>query len=721
MLSRPRLQLERPTGPIAFLGAWLVIYALLVLLVPTREAPWPLVFDSAYMPFRITTALVLWMASKRSTDPAIKRAWLLLTIGQVFAVAGNSTWVISDLTGTETENITYLAWTIPQNIFTLWGFWQMMRPRDARMARRGDWVDAAVLVAACATIAWYFLAARLVSTAYEDATGVFLFFFDTTSNDAILLFAATVWLRSPRGVARAAMPHTVIGLLILLTGDLVIEEQLMGGTYLPGSALDLWYASGVIFLALGAHAQCRDPQGATAPPPNHDRADALVFGAVGASLIPLVVEIASTDIRTNGFAASALGVLILMLLVLWRQRLARSEIGVLIANRVQLEHQLWQAQKLDAVGRLAAGIAHDFNNILAVISSHAQQLRHSPGQATAAAEAAEIEFATERAAVLVRRLLTFSSAATPDRKPVVLGDVVSSMQPMLRQLPVPGVTLETSIDDERATVRLADGQLEQVLLNLAINARDATPAGGQIRVRTGRVSVHPRAPLHRKGISPGVWALLEVVDTGVGMDRATQQKLFEPFFTTKANTGGTGLGLATVAGIVHSAEGHILVESAPGAGTTMSVYLPLAIEQEASEAGRRRHTPPGGARSGTILIVDDELPIRSALARYLSRLGYRVIEAADAAQAYSQMEQHDWRVDLVLTDVRMPDTTGLDMADRLHERAPTLPILFMSGQAETPVRAGPNGVPPRDDTIDKPFDLQVVAERVRSKLAAAAR
>jgi two-component system cell cycle sensor histidine kinase/response regulator CckA len=255
-----------------------------------------------------------------------------------------------------------------------------------------------------------------------------------------------------------------------------------------------------------------------------------------------------------------------------------------------------------------------------------------------------------------------------------------------------------------------------VLLNLAINARDATAAGGAITVTTRRVTVLPRGPLHRRGVGPGVWAVLEVKDTGVGMDSATLEKLFQPFFTTKSSDGGTGLGLATVSGIVHAAEGHVLVESGVGTGTTMTVYIPLVPDEE-SRSTARRISPPGGAQGDTILIVDDELPIRSALAKYLSRLGYRVIEAADVTQAMSQMEQHEWRVHLVLTDVRMPDSSGVALAARLREKRPNLPVIFMTGQPQAPMRGGGNGPPPREDTIEKPFDLQLVAERIRSKLA----
>ena len=715
MSVRRLVSTERPSAPIAILAVWLIVYSALSLGVETRAAPVPLIINTAYMPFRMLTTYLLWLAARRSTSPAIARGWLLLAAGQLFAVAGNSTWVVSDLAGVDTSNATYLAWTIPFSVLTIAGFVQLMRPRDGRTKRAGDWLDAAVLVVACATIAWYFIAARLVTTGYDDATGVFLFFFDSATNGATVLLAVTVWLRKPHGLAPAAMPRIVIALLMLAAGDLIIEAEIARGTYHIGSLLDIWYASAVLVFALGADAQCRNPSGAaTVEPPHADRADALVFGAVAASLAPLTVEVGTSDFLSSALAASGIGVVVLMLLVLWRQRIARQEIDQLVAARLHLEHQLWQAQKLEAIGQMAGGIAHDFNNILAAISAHAQLLRlGSPSSAVD--EAREIEFATQRAAVLVRRLLTFSRVSSTTRQPVVLGDVVRTMQAMLRPLVVAEIELDVTIEDGGGVVELADGQLEQILLNLVINARDAAPGAGRIGITTRRVTVQARDALHRRGVAPGVWAVLEVRDNGSGMSAETQSRLFQPFFTTKAETGGTGLGLATVAGIVTAADGHILVESAPGAGTVMTVYLPVA----AISADRRAEATLDTASqpvTGTIMVVDDELPIRTALARYLTRHGHTVIEAADVTQALSLLEQREWDVDLILTDVRMPERTGIEMAAIARARRPDIPILFMSGYADAPVRGGAHGAPPAADMIDKPFDLDVVAERVRERL-----
>jgi signal transduction histidine kinase/CheY-like chemotaxis protein len=707
---------DRTAAVTPALVIYLLIYAALGLLAPTQSPGWAFVADVAYLPFRASTTYLLWVASRRSRDQSIARAFALLTVAQGFAVFGNLTWVYTDLTQRETEDLVYIAWSLPYYACSLTAFWFMMRSGRATRAALTDWLDASVLVVAGAALGWYLIAARLAAAQGGDPAAQMLFFTDTALNVTTAFFAAAIWLRAPAGLARGAGARMAASLAMLTTADLIFQAQDLDGTYRSASILDIWYAVAVILSATAADLQRRHPDGDPLPDAKRaDRGDLAVFGAVLLSLVPPLIEVGQARGGPGELPTATIGVVLLMLLILVRQRLARAEIERLVAGRLRLEHQLWQAQKLDAIGRLAGGIAHDFNNILAVISSHAQLMRSTAGK-SAGADLAEIEFATERAAVLVRRLLTFSTASSPAQRPVVLGDVVTQMQQMLRQLLVSGVTLEFRITDDAATVTLAEGQLEQVLLNLTVNARDATEAGGVVTVTTARVHVTPRSELNRRGLAPGTWAALEVRDTGSGMDAATQARLFEPFFTTKANAGGTGLGLATVAGIVEAAQGRIMVESVPGNGTTMRVFLPIGPEAAPTTAPHTRSESKSSQR-GTLLIVDDELPIRSALTRYLSRLGYRVLEAADVTQGVSQLEQHDWQVDLVLTDVRMPDQTGLEMAARVRARRPDIPVLFMTGHADS-VRA--SSAPPRADTIDKPFDLDVVAERVRTRLAEAA-
>lgn len=701
----------------ALLLSYLAVYLLLGWATRVTDSG-PAMVDIAYLPFRTAATVLLFAAARATTTPTIAHGWRLLAIAQAFAVLGNLTWVYSDFAGSEPGNWLYLAWAAPYNALSIAGLWMMIRTRGPRPAGASDWIDAGILMLAASVIAWYFVAARIIPQETSTFESGALFFLDQASSITVTLLAVAVWLRAPGGLSRHAAQLLWVAYGTLAVTDLVFEDQILDATYRNGSILDAAYALAVSLIAIAADTQRRAPAGDPPGDPDRvDRGDLLVLGATAAALIPLTVEILRSDFGSHPMAVLSLGVVMLMLLVLWRQRLARREIGHLMAGRLRLEHQLWHAQKIDAIGQLAGGIAHDFNNVLAVISSHAQLVR-SGASADPRAELAEIEFATERAAVLVRRLLTFSSVGSPARQAVVLSDVVASMQQMLRQLLVSGISIEFRIGDDAATVALADGQLEQILLNLTVNARDATNPGGSVIVRTARATVLSRDDLNRRGVAPGLWALLEVSDTGHGMDDATRDRLFEPFFTTKSHTGGTGLGLATVAGIVQAADGHVVVDSAVGVGTTMRVFLPLSAALPAAP-GRTSEVSVHHDAAATILIVDDELPIRTALARYMSRLGYLVIEAADVAQGVSALDQAQWAVDLVLTDVRMPDQTGIEIAARVRERRPNVPVIFMSGQSGAPVRTGRAPVFPRADTIDKPFDLEVVAERIRTKLAEA--
>jgi signal transduction histidine kinase len=570
------------------------------------------------------------------------------------------------------------------------------------------------MITAASIVSWYFLAAQIAAQEVTDVWSGAVFFLDSASNISVTMLAATLWLRSPGGLARTAALRLWAALGILAATDLLFALEMLKSTYISGSPIDLVYAIAVIGIVAAADAQVRNPAGD--PPSDRaqtGRSDLVVFISATLALIPLVVESARSDPLKHPMAATALGVTLLMLLGLWRQRVSRRAIGRLVANRLQLEHQLWQAQKQDAIGRLAGGIAHDFNNILAGISAHAQLVRVGAAS-DPAHEARAIEFATQRAAVLVRRLLTFSRDASPEQRPVVLGDVVRSMQPMLRQLVVAEVSLTFDVADERAVVRLAEGQLEQVLLNLAINARDAIPRGGQIGIATRRKTVEPGDEWQARGVPPGVWAMLDVRDNGTGMDAATQARLFEPFFTTKEASGGTGLGLATVHGMVDAAGGRIVVDSAAGRGTTMTIFLPLASDV-AAPAAEPGVAPLSAPRPATILVVDDEILLRGAITRYLARLGYRVLEASDAEQAEFALQRADWHVDLMLTDVRMQGVSGPELTRRIRQRLPSLPVLYMSGHADLP-----EGTPP-GDVLHPPFDLETIAHYVDARLSTPAR
>ena len=387
-----------------------------------------------------------------------------------------------------------------------------------------------------------------------------------------------------------------------------------------------------------------------------------------------------------------------------------------VGDRVRLEEQLRHAQKMDAIGRLAGGIAHDFNNILAAVLANAQLLR--AGRDGDASEVAEIERAAHRGAALTRQLLEFSrtDASTTDTRR--LNEVVLGMEPMLRRLIAKDVSVGVHVATEEFAVSIDRGQLEQVLLNLAVNARDAMPDGGRLSVRTGwgPVATDDRPPVN--GEAAPRWAMLEVTDNGIGMDAATQTRAFEPFFTTKPRGRGTGLGLATVYGIISKAGGRVELDSVPGSGTTVRVLLPAL---PVPELPRRAAEPPAVTekRKAVVLVVDDEPAIRLSLSRYLKMRGYSTHDAPDGVAALETLERLSWAVDLVVTDMVMPRMGGRELVRRLRERAPELAVLCMSGHVDD--RDDDADAPwSRARAVTKPFELEDFARRVQIALVGTA-
>ncbi|MBL8996008.1 MAG: response regulator [Gemmatimonadales bacterium] len=391
-----------------------------------------------------------------------------------------------------------------------------------------------------------------------------------------------------------------------------------------------------------------------------------------------------------------------------------------ITERVRLEQQLRQAQKLEAVGRLAGGIAHDFNNILAAIITHAQLVRDMiPADDERARDLLEIEQTAQRGAVLTRRLLSFSRPELGEQHAQQLSVVLKGMEPMLRRLLVGQVELALVLGEDDLWVRTADGQIEQILMNLAINARDAMPDGGVVRISTALLVVRPgdTGRVRIPGVLPGRWAELVVRDEGVGMDAHTLANLFEPFFTTKPSGLGTGLGLTTVRGIVRSLGGHVHAESAPGKGTTMRVLLPLAASETPAPA--EEPAPPSSVLGRPrVLIVDDEISLRRGMERYLGRHGYDAVGAPSAVDGLALLEEMGWRVDLILTDMVMPRMGGREFVRRVRERLPGVPVICMSGHMEWEADDQEDREAPwtPDRLLAKPFTFNELLQRVQLAL-----
>ena len=405
------------------------------------------------------------------------------------------------------------------------------------------------------------------------------------------------------------------------------------------------------------------------------------------------------------------------------QRLAPAVTRVLAESGVErerrrLEDQLLQSQKMEAVGQLAAGVAHDFNNVLtAVLGSSELLLLDTPVGSTTREEIEIIRDAATRAQDLIRQLLAFSARQVLQPVVLDLNALVDNVHKMLRRLIGEDITLAATLAPGLGRVRADPGQLEQVLVNLAVNARDAMPTGGRLALTTANVDVEPPPPGAGAGgpVPPGRYVVLQVTDTGSGMDAITQARVFEPFFTTKPRGRGTGLGLATVYGIVRQSGGHVAVESAPGAGTTFRMYLPRVDAPLAVAPASQR--PAAAAGSGTILLVEDERLVRVLARKVLEQAGYRVLVAEGGAQALELARGHSGVIDLVLTDVVMPEMSGREVVRRLLQERPAVRVLYMSGYSDEAVAQ--HGVLDAGTSfIAKPFTPATLATKIREVLEA---
>jgi two-component system cell cycle sensor histidine kinase/response regulator CckA len=386
-----------------------------------------------------------------------------------------------------------------------------------------------------------------------------------------------------------------------------------------------------------------------------------------------------------------------------------------VTARRQLEDQLRQAQKMEAVGQLAGGIAHDFNNLLTAILGSTQLLLHAmPPEDGRREDVEEIKNAGIRAAELTRQLLAFSRRQVLAPKVLDLNATVSNMDKMLRRLIGEHIELRAALAPDLGPVSADPSQLEQVLLNLAVNARDAMPRGGRLTIETGNVFLTEEYSERHHRVPPGHYVRLIVSDTGVGMDEATQKHLFEPFFTTKEVGKGTGLGLATVYGIVKQSGGYIWVYSEPGHGTTVKVYLPrVAGETEPLPAAAQ--SPELRRGTETVLLVEDALPVRALARKSLQSFGYTVLDAGDGPAALELSARHAGGIDILVTDVVMPGMSGRELAERLAPTRPGMRVLYTSGYTDDAmVHQGVlhSGVA----FLQKPFVPETLARKVRDVL-----
>jgi signal transduction histidine kinase/ActR/RegA family two-component response regulator len=385
------------------------------------------------------------------------------------------------------------------------------------------------------------------------------------------------------------------------------------------------------------------------------------------------------------------------------------------------EEELRQAQKMEAIGRLAGGIAHDFNNLLSIILSYSAMLMDALGSDEALrSDAEQIAIAGQRARDLTRQLLAFSRRQMMRPEVLDLRDVVRGIEPMLRRVLGEDIELSISLERHTALVKADPGQIQQILMNLVVNARDAMPEGGKLRIETSDVVLDEEQvrPYVGGGARPGPHVCITVSDTGVGLDEDTRVRIFEPFFTTKPRGKGTGLGLSTVLGIVQQSGGHVTVESIPDEGSTFRVYLPRTTEARVAPAparGERAAQPSRG--SETILLVEDEGQLRVLARDILRGAGYQVFDAPNAAEAIKASQRHGGPIHLLVTDVVMPHIGGRELARRLATERPGMRVLYMSGYTEDGIVES-GTLDPNVAFLPKPITPDTLLSKVRETLDA---
>ncbi len=398
---------------------------------------------------------------------------------------------------------------------------------------------------------------------------------------------------------------------------------------------------------------------------------------------------------------------------------ARFEVLLDVSERRRLEHQLRESQKMEALGRAVGGVAHDFNNLLTAVMLYCDLLAHEvpPGGAPWR-HAEEISMAAQRGAALVRQMLAFARQQVLQPKVLSLNTIVLGMKNMLQRLIGEDITLLTRVTERLDNVRVDPAQMQQVVLNLVVNARDAMPAGGKLVIETANITVGAAEARRLPGLRPGRCVRLTVSDTGSGMSKQTLTHIFEPFFTTKEKGKGTGLGLPMVYGIVMQSGGAIAVESQLGKGTRVDILLPRAgrASREGKAAGSESAAIQGPPRCGseTVLVVEDDGAVREPAAQLLQEVGYTVLKARDGMDAMRLAVEHTQPIHLLITDVVMPGMSGCELARYLRARRPQMHVLYISGYGEQIRRV--TSAEPHAAVLQKPFTQSALTNKVRQVL-----
>jgi two-component system, cell cycle sensor histidine kinase and response regulator CckA len=394
---------------------------------------------------------------------------------------------------------------------------------------------------------------------------------------------------------------------------------------------------------------------------------------------------------------------------------AQSAAAASARERDALQAQLDHAQRMEAIGRLAGGIAHDFNNFLTIIKGHASfMLAELPDAAPMREDVAQVSDAADRAASLTRQLLAFSRRQVLQPRPVLLNETVSRIEALLRRLIGEDIELQTQLSPDLYLINADPGQIEQIVMNLAVNARDAMPNGGRLEIATANAELSEEFAGRHLGAAPGQYVMLTVSDNGTGIPVELRGQIFEPFFTTKEMGKGTGLGLSTVYGIVKQSGGDLWVYSEPGEGTTFKIYLPALVEMPPHPVAPPAR-PTVATGNETILLVEDEAALRTLTSRILEKYGYRAIVAKDGREALDLVRNGPEPIALVISDVVMPNLGGRMLVQRLRAERPGLPVLLMSGYTDDVVMQ--RGIAELQiPYLQKPFTPEQLARKIREVL-----
>ena len=729
----------------------------------TRPLVHGIVTDLGYLPVNLLIAAIFWLAANRAAQypgsspssaaardavgesapsQTLARALRLVALQSALTAVGDVAWWYVDIVqGHDPVNSWANGIYLASYGVMLAALISMPRGRRAKLEWWKFALDAAtVLLGGAIVIGVVVLWPRASA---QPAGGTLSFALTYPLADLLMLLGITTVALRPTGRPPAPLIILLVSQIACIASDVLYTIVFLRGTGPEIPSTPVWSTAllGASYALLAAsgewyrRAPAPEPGPSDPTAPGEPTTDGAAESMHPASPLPYIAATGAAGLLV--FLAwqswpAPLSVLVIaavpvFALIAIRGILSSHQnVGLLTENaarnaesrtRSQLQAQLVNAQRMEAVGQLAGGVAHDFNNILTAISGNAELAMESlPLDSSARDDLHEIRAGVTRASALTRQLLAFSRRQTLHPRVVDLNTVVSGCEPMLARLIGEHIRLETHLARNISPILADPGQIEQVLVNLVVNARDAMPSGGRVQVETGEVVITQPDPIRWPGLIAGRHIRLAVRDTGSGMDRETRKRAFEPFYTTKPQGKGTGLGLATVYGIVAQSEGLIFIDSEPGLGTTVTAYFrPTAARSPspplpASSAGAR----PAMGKGETILVVEDEPAVREPMARALRKQGYVVLEAEDGIHGLEVSAQHTNAIDLVVSDVRMPRLVGPAMVDRLRSERPGLRAMFVSGYT-----AADRGVPTSlvaAQLLEKPFTLPTLFRRVRAAL-----